>query len=135
MEIGRLYVKLAGRDAGRIAVVVDIDDKSVLIDGNVRRRKCNPSHLEPLDKVIKIKKGASHKDVESEFKKLKLDVWNTKAKKAGPRPRQQRKVKAPKEEKPKEAKPAPKKEEKKEEKPKKETKKPAAKKKTPVKSA
>lgn len=82
MEIGRVCVKLAGRDAGRIAVVVDnIDSKFVLIDGNVRRRKCNIMHLEPLDEVLKIKKNASHSDIVSEFKKLKLETWNTKPKK------------------------------------------------------
>ena len=82
MEIGRVCVKLAGRDAGNVAVVVDnIDSKFVLIDGNVRRRKCNVMHLEPLDEVIKIKKNASHAEVASEFKKLKLETWNTKPKK------------------------------------------------------
>jgi len=82
MEIGRVCVKLAGRDAGRICVVVEELDKGfVLIDGNVRRRKCNLSHLEPLDETLNIKKGASHAEVASEFKKLKLDVWETKPKK------------------------------------------------------
>jgi len=92
MEIGRVCVKLAGRDAGNVAVVVDnIDDKFVLIDGNVRRRKCNIMHLEPLDEVLKIKKNASHAEVSAEFKKLKLDVWNTKSKKKAEKPVSQRK--------------------------------------------
>ena len=87
MEIGRVCVKLAGRDAGNVAVVVDnIDDKFVLIDGNVRRRKCNIMHLEPLDDVLKIKKNASHADVVSEFKKLKLETWSTKPKKKAEKP-------------------------------------------------
>lgn len=82
MEIGRLCVKIAGRDANGLCVIVDILDKNcVMIDGNVRRRKCNVLHLEPLDEVLKIKKGASHSEVASEFKKLKLDVWEKKAKK------------------------------------------------------
>jgi len=82
METGRLCVKLAGRDAGNVAVVVyNIDNRFVLIDGNVRRRKCNIMHLEPLDEVLKIKKNASHSDIVSEFKKLKLETWNTKPKK------------------------------------------------------
>ncbi|MEK6886860.1 MAG: 50S ribosomal protein L14e [Nanoarchaeota archaeon] len=87
MEIGRVCIKLAGRDAGNVAVVVDnVDDKFVLIDGNVRRRKCNVMHLEPLDEVLKIKKNAPHADVVSEFKKLKLDIWNTKPKKKAEKP-------------------------------------------------
>lgn len=82
MEIGRICVKTAGRDAGRLAIVVDtVDNKTVLIDGNVRRRKCNIMHLEPLDEILKIKKGASHSEVVSEFKKLKQETWTTKPKK------------------------------------------------------
>jgi large subunit ribosomal protein L14e len=61
IEIGRLCVKTAGRDAGLKCIIVDIlDDKFVLIDGETRRRKCNILHLEPLKDVIKIKKNASH---------------------------------------------------------------------------
>ena len=63
-DIGRLCLKIAGRDAGRKCVVVDkIDDHFVLIDGNVRRRKCNITHLEPKNEVLKIKKGASTAEV------------------------------------------------------------------------
>jgi len=63
-EIGRLCVKIAGRDAkGRCLVVDVLDNHFVLIDGQVRRRKCNISHLEPLDSVLKIKKNASHAEV------------------------------------------------------------------------
>jgi large subunit ribosomal protein L14e len=99
MEIGQLCVKLAGRDAGRVCVVVDQVDKNlVLVDGNVRRRKCNVVHLEPLADTIKIKKGASHSDVAAEFKKIKLDVWNTKSKSPKPRLVQQRKQPAQKSE-------------------------------------
>src|SRR3989344_3996604 len=58
IEIGRLCLKTAGRDAGMKCVIVDIlDDKFVLIDGQTRRRKCNILHLEPLKEVIKIKKN------------------------------------------------------------------------------
>ncbi len=101
IEIGRLCIKIAGRDAGNKCVVVDIVDKTyALIDGNVRRRKCNIAHLEPLDKVIKIKKNASHADVAAEFKKLKLPVWTTKPRKAAEKPKKVRKTKEKKEEAP-----------------------------------
>jgi large subunit ribosomal protein L14e len=64
IDVGRVCIKLAGRDAGKIAVVVEkIDDKFVLIDGNVRRRKCNISHLEPTEKEVSLKKGAKTEDV------------------------------------------------------------------------
>ncbi len=106
IEIGRLCVKISGRDARRKCIVVDIIDKNnVLIDGDVRRRKCNIAHLEPLDKVIKIKKNASHSDVAAEFKKLKFDVWSTKPRPKTEKPKKVRKKKEkPTEEKP-EAKP------------------------------
>jgi len=70
LDIGRVCVKVAGREAGKYCVVVDrIDDKFVLIDGDVRRKRCNISHLEPVDKVIKIKKGADTKTVVELMKK------------------------------------------------------------------
>ncbi len=94
-EIGRICVKIAGRDAGLKCVVVDVfDDCFVLIDGQTRRRKCNVRHLEPLKEVIKIKKNASHTEVVSEFKKFKIDInAETKPKKVTPRPVRQKKVK------------------------------------------
>ncbi len=105
IEIGRLCMKIAGRDAGEQCVVVEIlDDNYVTIDGCTRRRKCNIMHLEPMDKVLKIKQGASHEVVVKEFEKLGLKALTTKAKTVPPRPRQQRKVKVKVE---KEAKPKP----------------------------
>ena len=93
IEIGRLCVKLAGRDAGLKCVVVDIlDDKFVLIDGETRRRKCNILHIEPLKDVLKIKKNASHEDIKKEFEKLGLKVMETKPKQKTERPRKKRKT-------------------------------------------
>lgn len=69
IEIGRICVKIAGREAGRKCVIVDIiDDNFVLITGpksltGVKRRRVNIKHIEPLDKVIDIPKGASDDDV------------------------------------------------------------------------
>jgi large subunit ribosomal protein L14e len=93
IEIGRLCVKTAGRDAGLKCVIVDIlDDKFVLIDGETRRRKCNVLHLEPLKDVVKIKKNASHEDVRKEFEKLSLKARETKPKPKTERPRKKRKT-------------------------------------------
>lgn len=73
LKIGRLCVKLSGREAGNKCVVVDVIDKNfVLIDGNVRRRRCSITHLEPLDDAIELEKGASRDKVVSAFKKLKI---------------------------------------------------------------
>ena len=89
-DIGTVCVKLAGRDAGKTCVVVDIiDDNHVLIDGETRRRKCNASHLEPLKKTINVAKGADTKAIADAFKKeLNIEIrTETKPKQAAPRPK------------------------------------------------
>ena len=69
IEVGRIVVKLAGREAGRKAVIVDIiDDKFVVITGpkqltGVKTRRVNINHIEPTDKRIEISKGASEEEV------------------------------------------------------------------------
>jgi large subunit ribosomal protein L14e len=104
IEVGRLCVKTAGRDAGNKCVIIDVvDEKFVMIDGETRRRKCNVKHLEPLKEMIKMVKNASHKDVVDAFKKLGIDIKETKPRKAQPKLRQvragERKKLAPKEQK------------------------------------
>ena len=95
MEIGRLCVKIAGRDAGKKCVIVDkIDDTFVMIDGETRRRKCNVKHLEPLNTVVKLEEGASTTHVKVEFKKIGLKVRETKPKTTAPRTLKVRKGKA-----------------------------------------
>jgi large subunit ribosomal protein L14e len=80
-EVGRLCVKVAGRDAGGKCLVVDVLEKNfVLIDGQVRRRKCNIMHLEPLDRVVKVKKNASHQEVVKALSELDISVTETKKK-------------------------------------------------------
>ena len=87
-EVGRLCVKIAGRDAGRTCVVVEaIGDGYVVVDGDVRRKKVNVCHLEPLDKMVELKAKADHSMVAKAFEKLGLSVWQTKAKKAAERPK------------------------------------------------
>ncbi len=104
-EVGRLCVKIAGRDAGKTCVVVDnVAETTVLVDGETRRKNCNVKHLEPLNKSIKIKKGASKADVKKEFEKLGLAVWETKSKKPAERPKKQKKRAVELDEKPKEEK-------------------------------
>lgn len=57
IEVGRICVKTAGREAGEKCVVVDIvDEKFVEVVGvSVKNRRCNIQHLEPVDQVIEIK--------------------------------------------------------------------------------
>jgi large subunit ribosomal protein L14e len=69
IEVGRICVKVYGREAGRKCVIVDIiDENFVLITGpkvltGVKRRRANINHIEPLDVKINIRKGASDEEV------------------------------------------------------------------------
>ncbi|MBI2108221.1 50S ribosomal protein L14e, partial [Candidatus Woesearchaeota archaeon] len=104
IQIGRVCVKIAGRDAGKKCVVIDIlDDRFALIDGETRRRKCNVMHLEPVNQVMDIKKNASHDEVSKAFEQIGLKVRETKPKGKKEKPKQKRKtpeqLKARKEEK------------------------------------
>jgi large subunit ribosomal protein L14e len=73
-EVGRICVKLSGREAGRKCVVVDLTDKSfVLITGpkevtGVKRRRANINHIEPLQDSIEIQRGASDEEVTEALK-------------------------------------------------------------------
>lgn len=94
IDIGRICVKIAGRDAGKKCVVVDIlDENYVLVDGETRRRKCNILHLEPLDKTIDIKKGAGHEEVAKAAKDLGWQIFAPKTKPKTVRPRKARRSK------------------------------------------
>lgn len=69
LEVGRVCLKLTGRDTGKRCVIVDVIDKNyVLVTGpkeltGVRRRRVNMSHLEPLDERVDIKRNASDEAV------------------------------------------------------------------------
>lgn len=94
IEVGRVCVKIAGRDAGKKCVIVSVaNEKFVLIDGETRRRKCNTLHLEPLDQILDIKKDASREEVVNAFKNLGIELKATKAKKKSVRPRTLRRSK------------------------------------------
>lgn len=73
IEIGRVCVKIAGREAGKMCVIVDIiDENFVLIDGDVKRRKCNIKHLELTPRKIEIKKGAGTEEVKKAMREAGL---------------------------------------------------------------
>jgi large subunit ribosomal protein L14e len=94
IEIGRLCIKTAGRDADLKCVIVDIlGDKFALIDGETRRRKCNVLHLEPLNQTIKIKKNASHDVIKKEFEKIGLKARETTPKQKTEKPVKKKKSK------------------------------------------
>jgi len=68
-EVGRIAVKVAGREASRKCVIVDVIGKNfVLVTGpksltGVRRRRVNIAHLAFTPHKIKISRGASDKEV------------------------------------------------------------------------
>jgi large subunit ribosomal protein L14e len=95
MDVGTVCIKTAGKDAGKKVVVVDsMEGNFVLIDGPIKRKRCNIAHLEPTLHKFDLKKNASHAEVVKEFKKLKIDIKETKPKtKKAPKPVRQIKKK------------------------------------------
>ena len=65
MEVGRVCVKLAGRDAGQRCAIVDVLDQNfVLVSGpGVKRKRCNIMHLEPTKFKLEISNGATDEEV------------------------------------------------------------------------
>ncbi len=69
MDVGRICVKLKGREAGSRCVIVDVVDRNyVIVTGplevtGVRRRRVNMSHLQPLDEVVEISRNASDEEI------------------------------------------------------------------------
>ena len=74
IEVGRICVKTAGREAGKFCVIVDVlDDGMVLVTGpkavtKVKRRMASIHHVEPTPETIKIKKNATDDEVIAAYK-------------------------------------------------------------------
>jgi large subunit ribosomal protein L14e len=77
-EVGRLCMKVAGREAGRYCVVIKkMDENFVMVTGpkeltSVKRRRCNINHLEPLMETLKIKSDAPDGDVLRAYQEANL---------------------------------------------------------------
>jgi large subunit ribosomal protein L14e len=69
IEVGRICVKIVGREAGKKCIIVDVVDKNfALITGpkavsGVKRRRSNINHLEPTTEKIEIKRGATDEEI------------------------------------------------------------------------
>ena len=77
IEVGRIVVKTAGRDAGRLGVVVKVENDGAIITGpkeltKVRRRKVNFAHIEPTPHKIDIPEDASDEEVLKALEKAGL---------------------------------------------------------------
>jgi len=82
VKVGQLCIKIAGREAGKeCAVVKVLKNNYVIIDGNVRRKKCNLSHLEPVNRLLKIKSKATTAEVKEAMKKEGIVIPEKKEKK------------------------------------------------------
>ncbi len=118
IEVGRVCLKIAGRDANQKCVIVSVvDNNYVVVDGQTRRKRCNILHLEPLPQFVEIVENASHDYVVKALAAINVVCLEKKGKKeAKKRPIQKRKSfmkgKSPRTAAPKKVKP--KKEEKKE---------------------
>ncbi|MCC6029279.1 MAG: 50S ribosomal protein L14e [Candidatus Korarchaeum sp.] len=78
IEVGRVCRKVAGREAGRLCVVVRIIDKNFVeatgpkeLTG-VRRRRVNVKHLVPLPVKLDIREGAKDEEVIEALKRTDL---------------------------------------------------------------
>jgi large subunit ribosomal protein L14e len=77
IEVGRVIVKTAGREALMKAIIVDlIDQNFALISGAgvspVKRRRCNIKHIRPLDLTVDIKRGAKDEEIQKAIEKAKI---------------------------------------------------------------
>jgi len=86
IEVGRVVIKLAGRDARGVGAIVKVlDENFVIIDGALRRKKVNIKHIELLPKKINIKEEADKKEVLEKLKEQNLiteeefEYWSKKA--------------------------------------------------------
>ena len=63
-DVGRVCMKIAGRDAGKLCVVVETEGQFAVVDGYTRRRKVNVRHLEPLALTVSVPSGADAKVIQ-----------------------------------------------------------------------
>lgn len=97
IEPGRVVLKIAGREAGKYAVIVEkVNDGFVLITGpkavtGIKRRKCNIEHIEPTEHKFDIGPKADDSSIESLWRssglieqlQIKVPVKRTKAAPSG----------------------------------------------------
>ena len=76
LDVGRICMKVAGREAGRYCVVLKkLDKQFVLVTGpkdltGVKRRRCNIDHLEATGDSLSVKEEASETEVIKAYEKI-----------------------------------------------------------------
>lgn len=93
IEVGRVVVKIAGRDAGRTGVVIAVNGGRVLVDGQVRRREVSINHVEPTAQTVDVAENASFEAVRKALEPLGIEFTAPGARehKPAPKPVKQRK--------------------------------------------
>ena len=56
IEVGRVCVKIAGREAGEKCAIIEIIDENFVevLGVSVKNRRCNINHLEPTEDTIDV---------------------------------------------------------------------------------
>ena len=94
ISIGSVVMKIAGRDAGRLGVVIDLKDGKALIDGQVRRREVSIAHVEPVNRTVDVSKNASTETVREALVAIGVEFpepfANKRERVGGPKPVKQR---------------------------------------------
>lgn len=64
MDIGRVCLKVKGREKGEKCVVLDVIDRNfvIVVGPNVKRRRVNMNHIRPLDSTVSISRNASDEE-------------------------------------------------------------------------
>ena len=92
IAVGRVCVKIAGRDAGMKCIVTEvIDNNYVRIVGETRSRKCNITHLEPLNQRVDLK-GSSETAIKKALADAGINLRVSKPKKTAAQSRAQKKA-------------------------------------------
>lgn len=69
IEVGRICLKLAGRESGKKCIIIEVIDKGfVIVTGpkkitGVKRRRASINHIAPLKEKIAINRGSSDEEV------------------------------------------------------------------------
>jgi large subunit ribosomal protein L14e len=64
MDIGRVCLKVKGREQGERCVVLDVVDRNfvIVVGPNVKRRRVNMNHIRPLDEVVSLQRNATDEE-------------------------------------------------------------------------
>ena len=64
MDIGRVCLKVKGREQGEKCVVLDVIDRNfvIVVGPNVKRRRVNMNHIIPLDEAVELQRNATDEE-------------------------------------------------------------------------